>query len=63
MTITARRQPNLKEKTMLQGLRTAVYKVDDLAAAKEWYSSTFGIQPYFDQTFYVGFNVGGYELG
>jgi predicted enzyme related to lactoylglutathione lyase len=22
-----------------------------------------GINPYFDQPFYVGFNVGGYELG
>jgi predicted enzyme related to lactoylglutathione lyase len=23
----------------------------------------FGIEPYFDEPFYVGFNVGGYELG
>jgi predicted enzyme related to lactoylglutathione lyase len=46
-----------------QGLRTVGYKVSDLAAAKEWYSKVLGIQPYFDQPFYVGFNVAGYELG
>lgn len=45
------------------GLRTVVYMVPDLDAAKEWYSKTFGIKPYFDTEFYVGFNVGGYELG
>jgi predicted enzyme related to lactoylglutathione lyase len=48
---------------MLQGLRTAVYKVADLDKAKKWYSEMFGIEPYFDEPFYVGFNVGGYELG
>jgi predicted enzyme related to lactoylglutathione lyase len=48
---------------MLLGLRTVIYKAPDLAKAKAWYSETFGITPYFDQPFYVGFNVGGYELG
>jgi len=48
---------------VLQGLRTVIYPVEDLARAKAWYSRTFGIQPYFDEPFYVGFNVGGYELG
>ena len=48
---------------MLKGLRTVIYKVDDLDAAKEWYSSLLGYGPYFDEPFYVGFNVGGYELG
>lgn len=47
----------------LHGLRTVVYMVPDMAAAKEWYCSAFGIQPYFDEPFYIGFNVGGYELG
>ena len=47
----------------LLGLRTVIYKVPDLARAKAWYSETFGISPYFDEPFYVGFNVGGYELG
>jgi predicted enzyme related to lactoylglutathione lyase len=47
----------------LLGLRTAIYHVDDLAKAKAWYSEALATQPYFDEPFYVGFNVGGYELG
>ena len=45
------------------GLRTAIYHAPDLAKAKSWYSKILGIEPYFDQPFYVGFDVGGYELG
>jgi predicted enzyme related to lactoylglutathione lyase len=45
------------------GLRTAIYHVPDLSRAKQWYSRAFGVEPYFDQPFYVGFNIGGYELG
>jgi predicted enzyme related to lactoylglutathione lyase len=45
------------------GLRTVIYHAPDLAKAKEWYSQALAIEPYFDQPFYVGFNVGGYELG
>lgn len=45
------------------GLRTTIYKVDDLSAATLWYSEAFGTEPYFHQPFYVGFNIGGYELG
>jgi len=48
---------------MFLGLRTVIYKVTDLAKAKAWYSEAFGITPYFDEPFYVGFEVGGYELG
>jgi catechol 2,3-dioxygenase-like lactoylglutathione lyase family enzyme len=48
---------------MFQGLRTVIYPAPDLEAAKEWWSSVLGMQPYFDEPFYVGFNVGGYELG
>jgi predicted enzyme related to lactoylglutathione lyase len=45
------------------GLRTVIYHVPDLKRAKDWYSATFGVKPYFDEPFYVGFNIGGYELG
>ena len=45
------------------GLRTALYRVTDLEQAKEWYRAVLGIDPYFDEPFYVGFNVGGFELG
>jgi predicted enzyme related to lactoylglutathione lyase len=48
---------------MILGLRTVIYHVPDLERAKAWYSAAFGIQPYFDEAFYVGFNIGGYELG
>jgi predicted enzyme related to lactoylglutathione lyase len=48
---------------MFLGLRTATYDAKDLAKAKAWYSNVLGTQPYFDQPFYVGFNVSGYELG
>ena len=45
------------------GLRTTIYKVGDIQKAKEWYAKVFATEPYFDEPFYVGFNIGGYELG
>ncbi|MFZ1041663.1 MAG: VOC family protein [Anaerolineales bacterium] len=48
---------------MFQGLRTVIYHVDDLNKAKAWYTEVLGVKPYFDEPFYVGFNVGGFELG
>jgi lactoylglutathione lyase len=45
------------------GLRTLICKAPDLANAKEWYTKAFNTKPYFDEPFYVGFNIGGYELG
>jgi predicted enzyme related to lactoylglutathione lyase len=52
-----------KKVSMFQGLRTVVYGVKDIEQAKVWYSTALGISPYFDQPFYVGFSVGGFELG
>jgi catechol 2,3-dioxygenase-like lactoylglutathione lyase family enzyme len=48
---------------MIQGLRTAIYPVTDIAAGAAWYRDVLGCEPYFDQPFYVGFAVGGFELG
>jgi predicted enzyme related to lactoylglutathione lyase len=48
---------------MIQGLRTVIYPVTDLQAGAAWYSAVLGVAPYFDQPFYVGFTVGGFELG
>ena len=48
---------------MVKGIGTVIYHVPDLDRAKAWYASAFGQTPYFDQPFYVGFNIGGYELG
>ena len=47
----------------LRSLRTCIYQVYDLALAKEFYSQALGKDPYFDEPFYVGFNVDGHELG
>ena len=45
------------------GLRTCIYKVNDLSRAIAWYSKAFQTDPYFNEPFYVGFNIAGYELG
>lgn len=45
------------------GLRTVIYNVDDLEQATAWYTAVLGQEPYFAEPFYVGFNVGGFELG
>ena len=52
-----------KKESLMLGLRTTCYKVGDLSMAKQWYTKAFGTQPYFDEPFYVGFNIVGYELG
>jgi predicted enzyme related to lactoylglutathione lyase len=48
---------------MIKGLRTALYPAPDLPKAKAWYELVFQRKPYFDQPFYVGFEIGGFELG
>lgn len=50
-------------KNPILGLRTAIYRVNDISAAKQWYARAFKVQPYFDEPFYVGFDIGGFELG
>jgi predicted enzyme related to lactoylglutathione lyase len=50
-------------KNHIAGLYTAIYHVADIASAKQWYASFLGQPPYFDEPFYAGFNVAGYELG
>ena len=48
---------------MINGLRTVIYPAADLARAKTWFGEVFGCAPYFDQPFYVGFAIAGFELG
>jgi predicted enzyme related to lactoylglutathione lyase len=57
--------PGIEENefAMVKGLATVIYHVTDLERAKTWYAKAFEQAPYFDQPFYVGFNIGGYELG
>ena len=58
----ARCQTSLMAQELL-GLRTVIYPAPDLAAARAWWTEFLGYGPYFDQPFYVGFEVAGYELG
>ena len=47
----------------LLGLRTVIYPSPNLAQAKAWWTGLLGRDPYFDEPFYVGYDIGGYELG
>lgn len=47
----------------LKGLRTVIFPTGDLDAEKAWWTEVLGFPPYFDEPFYVGFNVAGDELG
>ena len=47
----------------LLGLRTVIYPAPDLADSTAWWTTFLGVGPYFEEPFYVGFNVAGYELG
>lgn len=48
---------------MILGLRTTIYKVSDIHQATAWYAKAFETTPYFEEPYYVGFNIQGYELG
>ncbi len=48
---------------VLRSLRSVICIVDDLGRAKDFYRGLLGRAPYFDQPFYVGFEVDGQELG
>ncbi len=47
----------------LHGLRTLIYPSDNLEADVKWWTDVLGYGPYFNEPFYVGFEVDGYELG
>jgi hypothetical protein len=54
--------PALKGALMFLGLRTIIYPTADLPTAKANATRILGVEPYFDQPFYVGFDVSGYEF-
>src|SRR5688500_17978849 len=47
----------------LRGAWTVIYPAPNLTDAKAFFTRLLEKPPYFDQPFYVGFNVNGYELG
>ena len=48
---------------MFKKLRTVIYNTADLSAARIFYTKATGTEPYFDEPYYVGFNINGFELG
>ncbi len=50
---------------MITALMTSSYAIPsaELGAARDWYARAFAVTAYFEEPFYVGFNVAGYELG
>src|SRR5581483_9351018 len=48
---------------MSEGVKTIIYPVGDLAAAKARFSELLGAEPTSDSPYYVGFSVGGQDIG
>lgn len=45
------------------GIKTIIYPVKDTAQAKALYTKLFGVEPYVDGPYYVGYKVGDQEIG
>ncbi|KND51485.1 MAG: hypothetical protein AB202_02845 [Parcubacteria bacterium C7867-007] len=48
---------------MLKGLRSVIYPSSDLETDKKFWEEITGKKAYFDEPFYVGFDINGFELG
>ena len=48
---------------MNQDVTTIIYPVKDLARAKALFAKLLGVEPYSDAPYYVGFKVGGQDIG
>ena len=48
---------------MTEGMKAIIYPVKDIARAKKLYSELLGAEPDMDEAYYVGFNVGGLDVG
>ena len=48
---------------MGKSINLIVYPVNDLEAAKTFYSAFLGVEPYADSPYYVGYRVGDREIG
>ena len=49
--------------TTIEGIKTVLHPVTDLAAAKAVYSALLGAQPTADAEYYVGYDVAGQHIG
>ena|SRR5260221_9605150 len=48
---------------MNQGVTTIIYPVKDAAQAKKLFTKLLGVEPYADQPYYIGYKVGGQDIG
>jgi hypothetical protein len=48
---------------MTEKMKRLFYPVDDRAQAKKLYSTLLGVDPSSDEAYYVGFVVGGPDVG
>ena len=46
-----------------EGIKTVLHPVSDLARAKAVYSALLGVPPQTDDSFYVGFEAAGQQIG
>jgi predicted enzyme related to lactoylglutathione lyase len=46
-----------------QGIKTVLHPVSDLAKAKEVYAALLGVAPQTDESYYVGFEAEGQQIG
>jgi predicted enzyme related to lactoylglutathione lyase len=47
----------------IEGIKTVLHPVSDLAAAKTVYAALLGVAPQADSSYYVGFDVAGQHIG
>ncbi|GHJ45666.1 glyoxalase [Catellatospora sp. TT07R-123] len=47
----------------IDGVKTLLHPVSDLAAAKAVYSALLGTEPQTDSSYYVGYEVAGQQIG
>ena len=46
-----------------QGIKTVLHPVSDLATAKAVYTALLGVPPQTDESYYVGFEAAGQQIG
>jgi predicted enzyme related to lactoylglutathione lyase len=46
-----------------QGIKTVLHPVSDMAAAKPVYAALLGVSPQTDESYYVGFEAAGQQIG
>ena len=47
----------------MSAVNTLIYPVADLAAAKQVFTTLLGTEPHTDESYYVGYDVNGFEVG